>query len=122
MPAMHSRVLIVDDHAGFRGEARTLLELAGYEVVGEAATARAASEAAARLKPDLVILDIGLPDRSGLDATAEIRAAAPGTAVILVSVRPATDYGRRLTDAGALGFISKADLSAAAIDRVIRGT
>ena len=72
---------------------RTLLECAGYEVVGEAATATAASAAAARLQPDLVILDIGLPDGSGLDATAEIRAAAPATAVVLVSVRPATDYG-----------------------------
>lgn len=117
---MHSRVLIVDDHAGFRGEARTLLEIAGHEIVGEAATARAAAEAAARLQPDLVILDIGLPDASGLDATAEIRAAAPGTAVVLVSVRPATDYGRRLAESGAHGFISKADLSAAAIDRVLR--
>jgi DNA-binding NarL/FixJ family response regulator len=120
MPAMQSRVLIVDDHPGFRGEARTLLEAAGYEVVGEVATATAASEAAATLQPDLVILDIGLPDRSGLDATAAIRAAAPGTAVVLVSVRPATDYGRRLAESGATGFISKAELSAAAIDRVIR--
>jgi len=119
---MHSRVLIVDDHPGFRGEARTLLEIAGYEIVGEAATAGAASAAAARLQPDLVILDIGLPDASGLDAAAEIRAAAPGSAVVLVSVRPATDYGRRLAESGADGFISKADLSAAAIDRVIRGT
>ena len=87
---MQSRVLIVDDHVGFRGEARTLLESAGYEVVGEAATASAATAAAASLQPDLVILDIGLPDGSGLDATAEIRAAAPRTAVVLVSVRPAT--------------------------------
>jgi DNA-binding NarL/FixJ family response regulator len=122
MPAMQSRVLIVDDHPGFRGEARTLLESAGYEVVGEAATAQAASAAAASLQPDLVILDIGLPDGSGLDATADIRAAAPGTAVVLVSVRPATDYGRRLAESGALGFISKAELSAAAIDRVIGRT
>src|SRR5688572_5464205 len=120
MPAMQSRVLIVDDHPGFRSEARTLLESAGYEIVGEAATATAASAAAASLQPDLVILDIGLPDGSGLDATAEIRAAAPETAVVLVSVRPATDYGQRLAESGALGFISKADLSAAAIERVIR--
>lgn len=119
---MQSRVLIVDDHPGFRSEARTLLESAGYEVVGEAATATGASAAAARLQPDLVILDIGLPDGSGLDATAEIRAAAPETAVVLVSVRPATDYGRRLAESGALGFIPKAELSAAAIDRVIRRT
>jgi two-component system, chemotaxis family, chemotaxis protein CheY len=117
---MPSRVLIVDDHPGFRGEARTLLEAAGYEIVGEVATATAAPEAAASLQPDLVILDIGLPDGSGLDATAAIRAAAPRTAVVLVSVRPATDYGRRLTESGATGFISKAELSAAAIDRVIR--
>src|SRR5688572_14729105 len=122
MPAMRSRVLIVDDHPGFRSEARTLLESAGYDVVGEAATATDASAAAARLQPDLVILDIGLPDGSGLDATAEIRAAAPETAVVLVSVRPATDYGRRLTESGALGFIPKAELSAPAIDRAIRRT
>ena len=119
---MHSRVLIVDDHAGFRGEARTLLESAGYDVVGEAATVTEASATAASLQPDLVILDIGLPDGSGLDAIADIRAAAPGTAVVLVSVRPATDYGRRLAESGATGFISKAELSAATIDRVIRDT
>jgi DNA-binding NarL/FixJ family response regulator len=109
---MPERVLIVDDHAGFRGVARRLLQEIGRQVVGEAGTGAEALSEARRLKPDLVLLDIQLPDLDGLAVAASLRAEPEPPAVVLVSSRDATDYGPRLYGCGALGFIAKADLSA----------
>jgi DNA-binding NarL/FixJ family response regulator len=116
---MPVRTLVVDDHAGFRVEACSLLERLGCEVVGEADSVQGAVAAAGRLQPDLVMLDIGLPDGSGLDAVPAIAATSPGSAVILVSVRPAGDYGSRLGDTGAAGFITKADLSSETLEPLL---
>jgi two-component system, NarL family, nitrate/nitrite response regulator NarL len=88
-----------------------MLEADGYVVIGEAATGAAAVREAARLGPDIVLLDIGLPDGSGLDLVGSIRTAAPGTLVVLISSRQASDYGARLSMSGADDFLDKAALS-----------
>lgn len=103
------RVLIVDDHATFRAFARLLLARAGYEVVGEAADLAAARERIAALEPDLVLLDLQLPDGDGLTLGPDLRPR-----VVLVSSRAAEDYGTRLRDSG-LPFVRKDQLSAGAL-------
>ena len=80
-------------------------------MIGEAANGATAICEAARLKPDLVLLDVGLPDGSGLNLVGPIRSAAPGALVVLISSRQASDYGARLLHPGADGFLDKAKLS-----------
>jgi DNA-binding NarL/FixJ family response regulator len=116
---MSVRVLIVDDHAGFRREARATLEAAGWLVVGEAGTVATAVAEAAVLRPDVVVLDIGLPDGSGIDAAQEIARASPGCRIVLVSVRPAADYGERLRSSHVAGFLSKTELTPATLSRIV---
>jgi DNA-binding NarL/FixJ family response regulator len=101
-------VLIVDDHAGFRRAARTLLEAEGYVVVGESATGLEALAAVERFHPELVLLDVGLPDVDGLEVCR--RLAGTGPAVVLTSSRDASDYPG-VERIGARGFIPKAELS-----------
>jgi DNA-binding NarL/FixJ family response regulator len=106
-------VLIVDDHPAFRTAARRLLEGDGFEVVGEAADGRAGLSLARRLAPQLVLLDVALPDVSGYEVAE--RLAGSASRVVLVSSRSPEDFGRRVRESGALGFISKERLSGAAI-------
>ena len=106
-------MLIVDDHQPFRAVARELLERAGYVVAGEAADAKEALAAVVAETPDVVLLDVQLPDDDGF-AVAAALAAADGPAVVLISSREADDYGRRIATCGARGFIPKSKLSAAA--------
>jgi DNA-binding NarL/FixJ family response regulator len=113
-------VLIVDDHSGFRAQARILLEREGYVVVGEAPDGRSAITAARHLAPDLVLLDVLLPDLNGFEVATALRDLAPRPAVVLVSTRDASDYGRRIERSGADGFISKADLSGATLRALTR--
>ena len=115
-PAVGRSVLLVDDHPSFRAEARALLEAAGHAVVGEAADGAAALREAERLRPDAVLLDIGLPDLSGLDLVRPLRAISPGAVLVLVSARPASDYGDRVDHAGADAFLDKAALSGVALE------
>jgi DNA-binding NarL/FixJ family response regulator len=109
------RVLIVDDHDGFRSFARALLNAEGFDVVGEAADAESALQAAAKLRPDLVLLDVQLPDADGFDIAERLAAAAQPPAVVLVSTRDAASYRRRLATTTARGFIPKGELSGAAL-------
>jgi DNA-binding NarL/FixJ family response regulator len=111
---MGMTVLIVDDHPSFRASARTLLEAEGYEVVGEAENGVAAVEAAARLHPDLVLLDVQLPDLDGFQVANRLRKLADPPAVVLTSSRDGADYGRCIGACGARGFVPKAELSGAA--------
>ena len=90
---MSRTVLIVDDHASFRRLSRRLFEEAGYVVVGEAVDGRSAFEAAERLAPDLVLLDVLLPDISGLEVTRMLEALPAQISVLLVSSRSAHDLG-----------------------------
>jgi two-component system nitrate/nitrite response regulator NarL len=106
---MSRRFLVVDDHAGFRATARRLLEAEGWSVVGEAADGASALAAAAALRPDAVLLDVGLPDIDGF-AVAE-RLAADGTpGIVLVSSRDRGAYSTRIASSVAIGFIAKAEL------------
>ena len=103
------RILVVDDHAGFRATARRWLEAEGWNVVGEAADGAAGLRAAAALRPDVVLLDIGLPDMDGFDVAE--RLAADGAAdVVLVSSRDPRAYAGRVATSTAVGFIAKEDL------------
>jgi len=111
-------VLIVDDHESFRASARRLLELEGFEVVGEAADGASAVTLAARLEPELVLLDIALPDTTGFDV-AERLAGGPAK-VILISSREQRDLGRRVTRSGALGFVPKDRLSGPALAALLK--
>ena len=112
-------VLIVDDHPGFRESARTLLELDGFDVVGEAADGASALELARELEPELVLLDVGLPDRSGLDVAEDL---VKTSKVVLISSRGRVDFGRRVRRSGALGFLSKDHLSGGALRELLEGT
>jgi len=108
-------VLIVDDHPSFRASARTLLEAEGYEIVGEAENGAAAVEAVKKLKPDLVLLDVQLPDLDGFHVAEQLRQLADPPAVVLTSSRDSADYGPCIQTCGAHGFVPKAELSGAAI-------
>jgi DNA-binding NarL/FixJ family response regulator len=109
------QVLIVDDHAAFRASARTLLELDGFDVIGEAADGASALDLARELDPELVLLDVALPDTTGFDVAERL---AP-TKVILTSSRAQTDLGPRVRACGALGFVPKDRLSGAAISALL---
>ena len=111
--------LIVDDHAGFRASARILLEDEGFDVVGEAADGRSGIDLARALAPDLVLLDIALPDVSGLDVADTL--AGGDSLVVLTSSRQPVDFGARLRETEAAGFISKDDLSAETLAELLRG-
>jgi DNA-binding NarL/FixJ family response regulator len=107
---MPATVLIVDDHAGFRSAARTLLEAEGFDVVAESATGGEALEAAERLRPELVLLDIGLPDVDGIEVAGRLTARLSPPAVVLTSSRDSSDYRPLIERSGARGFIPKSEL------------
>jgi DNA-binding NarL/FixJ family response regulator len=108
-------VLIVDDHPSFRASARTLLEAEGFEIIGEAENGAAALRAVQELRPDLVLLDVQLPDLDGFEVAEELRKLADPPAIVLTSSRDSADYGPCIQICGASGFVPKADLSGAAI-------
>jgi DNA-binding NarL/FixJ family response regulator len=114
-------VLIVDDHASFRDAARLLLEGAGFEVVGESEDAAGALEAATRLEPAIVLLDIGLPDGDGFEVAERLARNDDPPVVILISSREVAWYRRRLADSPARGFIAKGELSAGAVEALAGG-
>jgi DNA-binding NarL/FixJ family response regulator len=114
-------VLVVDDHSGFRHEARLLLEDAGYDVVGEAVDATSAITAARRLSPDVVLLDVQLPGDDGFAVARVLTAAVDPPAVGLTSGRDRSDYSTRLDECGAVGFVPKADLTAERFRRALAG-
>jgi DNA-binding NarL/FixJ family response regulator len=108
-------ILIVDDHPAFRLEARQLLEAEGFTVVGEAADGDAALFMAARDRPDVLLLDIGLPDIDGFAVADRLASVQPGICVILTSSRDGSIYGSRISDTSAVGFLRKDELTGEAI-------
>ena len=113
---MTTTVLIVDDHETFRSFARELLESEGFEVIGEAEDGTSGVEAVESLRPDLVVLDVQLPDLSGFEVLQRLRSDGVDTPVVLTSSRDASSYGQRLAGSGARGFVPKSDLSGPALD------
>lgn len=108
-------VLIVDDHAAFRALARELLKADGYDVVGEAETGTAALRQAEELRPDVILLDVNLPDLDGFTVSERLTREGTSAVVVLCSSRDAQEFGDRIERSGARGFIAKADLSGAAV-------
>jgi DNA-binding NarL/FixJ family response regulator len=112
---MPGTVLIVDDNARFRVRARRLLEAAGYTVVAEAADGATALGAARRHRPLLVLLDIGLPDMSGLSVAEQLARGRHAPSVVLTSTHDPSDFGDQIARCGARGFVPKAELSEEAL-------
>jgi DNA-binding NarL/FixJ family response regulator len=113
--ALVMSVLIVDDHPTFRASARRLLEAEGFDVIGEAGDGHAAIEAAQQLQPDMVLLDVQLPDLNGFEVAARLSALGLPVAVVLTSSRNPAEYGRLEINATVRGFVPKAELSGAVL-------
>jgi len=105
---MTSRLLLVDDHAVVRSGLRMLLEPeADFEIVGEAGSGREALKAVAEMRPDIVLMDIGLPDISGIEAAAEIKRLRPETAIVALTIHEDEEYFFKMLAAGASGYVPK---------------
>jgi DNA-binding NarL/FixJ family response regulator len=108
---MPATLLIVDDHDQFRSFARAMLEADGFDVVGEAVDGASAIYAVRQLRPQVVLLDVVLPDRDGFEVCAELVADEDPPMVVLTSSRDESSYRRRLNTSAARGFIPKSELS-----------
>lgn len=117
--AVLATVLIVDDHAGFRSVARRLLQSGEFAVIGEASDGSSCTTAVRDLRPDVVLLDVQLPDVDGCDLCRALTADLDPPRVVLISSRDAADYGIRITRCGAVGFVAKADLSVPALTKLL---
>jgi DNA-binding NarL/FixJ family response regulator len=107
---MSLRILIVDDHAVVRRGVRSLLEShADWEVCGEATTGRDAVEQNRRLRPDVVVMDLSLPELNGLDATRHILKDTPETEVVVLTMHHSEELVRDVLQAGARGYVLKSD-------------
>lgn len=108
-------LLVVDDHASFRRQARALLASQGYVVVGEASDGHSAIAAAASLRPDVVLVDVGLPGIDGFEVARRLASAEAPPTVILTSSRDASAYGPLIAASPAAGFIAKDELGGPAL-------
>ena len=111
MRFMSRTVLIVDDHPSFRASARAMLESEGFDVVGEAEDGASAIDAVAALDPDVLVLDVQLPDMTGFDVCDVLQLSTTLPDIILVSSRDGADYGELVARSGACGFVPKDELS-----------
>jgi DNA-binding NarL/FixJ family response regulator len=116
---MTPTVLIVDDHPSFRLTARALLEAEGFHVVGEAEDGASAIEAARRLRPDVVLLDVQLPDLDGFEVARRLTCNGSSPGVVLTSSRDGSDFGSLVMRCGARGFVPKAELSGDALNALL---
>jgi DNA-binding NarL/FixJ family response regulator len=117
--AVPTTVVIADDHPSFRASARAILEADGFEVVGEADNGAAAIAASRLLGPDVMLLDVQLPDMDGFAVLDRLDPNDGRPAVVLVSSRDASDYGGLIEESGARGFIPKAELSGSALSALL---
>jgi DNA-binding NarL/FixJ family response regulator len=116
---MATRVFIVDDHQPFRSAARLALEQAGFDVVGEAADGRSALTGITRVRPELVLLDVNLPDLDGFDVACRLAELSYLPAIVFVSVGDAPAQRRRVAASSALGFLPKSEFSAGALTELL---
>jgi DNA-binding NarL/FixJ family response regulator len=116
---MTRTVLIVDDHPSFRASARMLLEAEGYSVIGEAEDGLSALAAVEELRPDVVLLDVQLPDIDGFEVTRRLTSDNDGPSVVLVSSPDGRDFGPLVESSGACGFVPKNELSGQAVSALI---
>ena len=114
-----STILIVDDDPRFRAQARDVLAADGFVVIGEADDGASGLEAAQALRPDFVLLDIGLPDIEGFEVARVLAVDGPPPLIVLTSSRDARAYGRRLANGQFLGFVPKERISGAAIRALV---
>ncbi len=112
-------VLIVDDHPSFRAVARMMLETDGFAVVGTEEDGESGVAGTLRLEPDIVLLDVELPDIDGFEVAARLREAGSAAAIVLASSRERADFGSLVEESGARGFLTKADLTGDAIRRLV---
>jgi DNA-binding NarL/FixJ family response regulator len=113
------RILIVDDHAVVRRGVRSLLESQpGWEIAGEATTGREAIDMAKRLRPDVVVMDLSLPELNGLDATRQILKDSPHSEILVLTMHHSEDLARDVLQAGARGYILKSDADESLITAV----
>ncbi|HEY4839396.1 MAG TPA: response regulator transcription factor [Candidatus Acidoferrales bacterium] len=104
------RILVADDHDLMRRGIKTLLQThAGWEICGEAQTGREAVSRTEELKPDIVVLDISMPDLNGIEAARRIRKASPETEVLILSLHFSDQLIREIVEAGVRGYIIKSD-------------
>lgn len=118
------KVILADDHRMVRDGLRAVLERAGVEVVGEAATGHEALAEVRRKRPDVVVMDIGMPDLNGIDATKRMVAELPGTKVLGLSMNADRRYVIAMLEAGAVGYLLKNSASEEllnALEAVVRG-
>ncbi len=116
---MSPSILIVDDHAAFRALARRLLQADGYEVVGEAPTGQAGLDAAVALAPDVVLIDVRLPDIDGFQLAGRLASSGCAAAIVVTSSSDDPLYPKRAAASGARGFVAKHDVCGAALDRIV---
>jgi DNA-binding NarL/FixJ family response regulator len=116
---MATTVLVVDDHSGFRASARRLLESEGYEVVGEAADGSSALERARELRPQLVLIDVYLPDLDGLEVASRMVTLDVPPAVVLISSHDRAEFNALIRHSGARGFLPKSELSREALEELL---
>lgn len=116
---MTRTVLIVDDHPSFRASARMLLESEGFEVIGEAVDGRSALSAVRELHPDVVLLDVQLPDIDGMEVAARLSENGSAPAIVLTSSRDLADLGPVRERCHVRGFIPKSELSGAALEALL---
>ena len=116
---MPRRVLLVDDNSDFRSAARQLLERHGFAVVAEAETGVSGIERAQEHRPDLVLVDVQLPDIDGFEVAARLSRLEVPVDVILTSSLDGTDFGTLVAGSSALGFVPKAELSASTIEALL---
>jgi DNA-binding NarL/FixJ family response regulator len=117
--AITQTIVIVDDHPSFLAAARLMLETEGFDVVGVATEGETAVAETLKLAPDVVLIDVALPDIDGFEVAARLRAAGAASAIVLTSSRDGADFGPLIVESGAQGFISKHELSGDAIRELV---
>jgi two-component system, NarL family, response regulator NreC len=115
---MPIRLLLADDHALVRQSLKTLLEEEGFQVVGEASDGQSALEQARALEPDIVVMDIGMPTRNGLDAARAIRLSCPETKIIVVTQHEEEGFIAAAVEAGVKGYILKSQTATELINAI----